>query len=402
MYLTLVNDGQLTFTASQKARLATHEVVFRTGLPNGVVLLRCANGRFWQVSESDSRIRADFESIPGVGDTACHFTTAMVREGVIAFRSVGNGKYVELYTDSFANSYSAIVSDLNQHCEVEVSVASDTALTLPRHLMFKSDNDKFMANYSERDVYWQKFHKSSSDLSCIYEVVLLLDGSLCLKSIDVDSFLKRSPNWIWAESTSPIADVECHFEPVKLGNAILALKSMGNYLYVKRYTDYWEDCLCAVGTDVDDPTTHLIMSEPVSKRTLSNICYLVDLAETSDIELLLVGEGAFENDTSNPVDLNVIVTLKQSVTEFKNWSNSFTFNLGVTAKFEAGVPLVEKASGEITVSGSYTHTSEFGTSTKNSVQFQTTYTVPKVPPGVTVCSFHSSIFFHVYNTDKQY
>lgn len=274
-----------------------------------------------------------------------------------------------------------------------MSAANDNALTLPRYLTFKGDNDKFMANYSESDHYWQKFHKSIADLSCIYEVAPLLDGSVSLRSIEVNRFFRLSPNWIWADSTSPTSNVECHFEPVKLSNTMLALKSMVNNQFVKRYNDYWKDCLCAVGTSVNDPTTHLIMSEAVSNRTLSKIRYLVELAETSDIELLLVGEGALQNDTPNPADLQVAVTLKQSVTEHKSWSNSVTVSLGVMTKFQAGVPFVGSVSGEITVSSSYTHTSEFGTSTENSVEFQTTYTVPQVPPGVTVCSFHSSFLF---------
>ncbi len=390
-YLTLLKDGQLIFTSRQKARLATHEVVYRTGLPAGVVLLRCANGRFWRLSESDSRIRADWESIPGVSDTACHFTTFMVREGVIAFRSVRNGNYAKRYPDSTspADSYSAITSGLDLQCEVVVSAATDTALTLPRQIMFKGNNEKFMANYSGQDHNWQKFHKSSSDLSCVYEVAPLLDGSVSLRSIDVNRFLRRSPTWIWADSTSPISNVDCHYEPVKLSNTMVALKSMANNQYLKRSTNCWKSCLSAVGNNLDDPTTHLIMSEAVSSRTLSNIRYLLDLAETSEIELLLVAEGALKNQTPNPADLQVAVTLKQSVTEHKSWSNSVTVSLGVMTKFQAGVPLVGSVSGKITVSCSYTHTSEFGTSTENTVEFQTTYTVPQVPPGVTVCSFHS-------------
>ncbi|CAM6053251.1 unnamed protein product, partial [Sphagnum tenellum] len=208
-----------------------------------------------------------------------------------------------------------------------------------------------MATYWERYCYWQKFHKSSSDLSCIYEVAPLLDRSLSLRSIHADRFVSRSPNWIWADSTSPISKVDCHYEPVKLSNTMLALKSTANNQYLKRYTDYWEDCLCAVGTTstVHDPTTHLIMSDAVSNRTLSNIRYVVDLAETSDIELLLVGEGALQNNTPNPADLQVAVTLKQSVTEHKSWSNSVTLlSLGVMTKFQAGVPFVGSVSGEIT------------------------------------------------------
>jgi hypothetical protein len=391
-YLTLRKDGLLTFTASQKERLATHEVVYRTGLPKGVVLLRCANGRFWRLNESDSNIRANWERIPGVADTACHFTTVMVRQGVIAFRCVRNEMYAKRHTQPLADTYSAINRNLDVHCEVAVSAASDTALTLPRHLMFKSNNDKFMANHWERHS-WQKFHKSSPDLNCVYDVAPLLDGSLSLRNIDADRFLRRSPNWIWADSTSPDSDVDCQYEPVKLSNTRLALKSMANDLYLKRYSDYWTDCLCAVGTSVNDPTTHLIMSEAVSNRTLSNIRYLVELAEPSDIELLLVGEGSLQNDTPNPANLEVAINLKQSVTEHRSWSNSVTFSLGVTTKFHAGVPLVASVSGEIRISSSSNHTIEFGRSTENSVEFGTTYTVPQVPPGVTVCSFHSSFLF---------
>jgi len=145
-YLTFLEHGQLTFTASEKGRLATHEVVYRTGLGAGVVLLRCANGRFWRLNEDDSSIWADWKSIPGVDDTACHFTILMLREGVIAFSCVRNGKYAKRYTDTVADSYSAIISSLDVDndvdCEVEVSAASDTAVTLPRYLMFKGDNDK--------------------------------------------------------------------------------------------------------------------------------------------------------------------------------------------------------------------------------------------------------------------
>jgi hypothetical protein len=214
-----------------------------------------------------------------------------------------------------------------------------------------------------------------------------------LRSIEVNRFFRLSPNWIWADSTSPDSDVDCQYEPVKLSNTRLALKSMANDLYLKRYSDYWTDCLCAVGTSVNDPTTHLIMSEAVSNRTLSNIRYLVELAEPSDIELLLVGEGSLQNDTPNPANLEVAINLKQSVTEHRSWSNSVTFSLGVTTKFHAGVPLVASVSGEIRISSSSNHTIEFGRSTENSVEFGTTYTVPQVPPGVTVCSFHSSFLF---------
>ncbi len=370
--------------------MAVHEVVYKTGLPDDVVLLRCANWRFWRLSESDSSIRADWESIPGVSDTACHFTTVVVREGVIAFRSVRNGQYAKRYTGgAYTDCYSAMISSLDQFCEVQVSAANDNALTLPRYLTFKGDNDKFMANYSERDHYWQKFHKSSADLSCIYEVAPLLDGSVSLRSIEVNRFFRLSPNWIWADSTSPTSKVECHFEPVKLSNTMLALKSMVNNQFVKRYSDYWNDCLCAVGTSVNDSCTHLTVIEAVEKRTLSSIRYLLDFAEISDVELIMVGEGALQNNTLNPTDLQVTVILKQSVTESQSWSNSVTVSLDVTTDFTARVPLVASVSGEITVGSSYTHTSEFGSTTENSVEFQTLFNVPQVPPGRTVCSFHS-------------
>lgn len=383
-YLTLHADqGQLTFTASEKMRLATHEVVYNEGLPDDVVLIRCANGRFWRLRDSDSEIRADWESIPGASDTACHFTTVVVREGVIAFRSVRNGRYAKRYTvSSLTSGYSAVTSSLDIHCEVEVSAADDTALTLPRYLMFKGDNRHFMAVHWERSYHWQKFHKSTADLSCVYEALPLLDGSVSLRSIEVDRFCRRSPEWIWADSTSPDSDVNCRFEPLKLSSTMLALKSMANNHFLKRYTEFWVDCLCSVGTSLNDSTTHLTLSEAVMNRTLSNIRYLLDLAETSDIELVLVGQGTMRNDTPAPADLEVAVTLSQTVTESKNWSNSSTFSLGVTTTFTVGVPAVASVEGSITTSSSSTVTTELGKSIESSVQFQTVFRVPQVPPGV--------------------
>jgi hypothetical protein len=66
------------------------------------------------------------------------------------------------------------------------------------------------------------------------------------------------------------------------------------------------------------------MMEAVKKRTFSNIRYMLNFAEISDIELIMVGQGALQNNTLNPADLQVTVTLTQSITESQSWSNSVT------------------------------------------------------------------------------
>ncbi|EFJ24370.1 hypothetical protein SELMODRAFT_415000 [Selaginella moellendorffii] len=74
-----------------------------------------------------------------------------------------------------------------------------------------------------------------------------------------------------------------HFEPVKIGKNVLALRSIENRRFVNRHTDYWKDSLnTAVANLNREQSARFTVSKPVGARNLTNIKYLLELAEMSE------------------------------------------------------------------------------------------------------------------------
>ena len=240
-----------------------------------------------------------------------------------------------------------------------------------------------MGDHYERETNWLKFDKDTPRLAVTHEVIPLLDGNVVVLNINVQKFWRRSPNWIWADVdklSNALNNIDCHFDILKLSSTLLAFRSLANNLILKRYTDYWDNMLCAIGSSINDKTTRLIVKEAAVSRKLFNIKYLLNLAEVSDITPVLVGSGSLFNDTDLTTDLQVQVTLTQSVSNSQTWSTSSTFSTSFTVGLTAGIPEVVAANASITISTERTISTEMGTTISNSLTFQTTYTVKDVPP----------------------
>ena len=240
-----------------------------------------------------------------------------------------------------------------------------------------------MGDHNERDIDWLKFNKDSPQLSACHEVIPLLNGSVVVRNINIQKFWRRSPDWIWADVdklSDALKNKDCQFDILKLSSTMLAFRSLANNRILKRYTEYWENMLCANGTSINDRTTRLIVKEAVLSRNLFNIKYLLNLAEVSDITPVLVGSGSMFNDTDLTTDLQVQVTLTTSVSNTYTWSTSNTFSTSITASFTVGIPEVLSVGASVSVSSERTFSTEMGTTISDSLTFQTTYTVKDVPP----------------------
>jgi hypothetical protein len=134
-----------------------------------------------------------------------------------------------------------------------------------------------VGNHWERDIEWLKFNKETAQLNTMHEIVPLVDGNVAVLNVNLNRFWRRSPNWIWADVTSlndALANRDCHFDISKLSSTMIAFRSVANDLLLKRYTEYWEDMLCAIGTTVNDANCHLCVHEAVQSRKLTDIRYL--------------------------------------------------------------------------------------------------------------------------------
>ena len=153
---------------------------------------------------------------------------------------------------------------------------------------------------------------------------------------------------------------------------------------LKRYTDYWSDMMCAIGTTINDPSARLRVKEAVLSRNFFNIKYLLDLAEVSEVKPVLVGSGSMLNNTNLTTSLEVTVTLTQEVSNSRTWSTSTTFTTSLTVGFSVGIPEVSSVNGSITVGTERSFSTEMGTTTTTALSFQTTFIVNDVPPRVEV------------------
>ncbi|KAJ7289048.1 hypothetical protein O6H91_07G022300 [Diphasiastrum complanatum] len=377
----------LTFTAQQKTRFATHEVVYNTDV-SGVVMIRAPNRRFWRRNDA-GYIVADREEIPDPSiaqDRACYFRVTGQASNMIVLQSLVDDLYLKRYTHTIRDGYCAITRTIDPWTTMQFTAADDTAITLPRYIMLFGDNKMYVGDHRERNIDWLKFNKPDERLSAAHEVIPLVDGNVMIRNININKFWRRSPNWIWADAdaSDALRKIDCHFDVIKLSSTLVAFKSKANNLFLKRYSDYWQDCLCAIGNNINDSTTRLVLSEALLSRRLFNIRYLLELAEVSNITPIIVGSGSMRNDTNLTTSMEVLVSITRTVSTSETWSISNTFSSSLTVGFSVGVPEVASVNGSVTIGHERTISTEMGKTAEEAVQFQTTYKVDDVPPRMEV------------------
>ncbi|KAH7424908.1 hypothetical protein KP509_11G030900 [Ceratopteris richardii] len=211
MYLALKSDGLLTFDSAEMTRLATHEVLYNVNDPNATFIVRSMNMHFWR-RDPANWIRADRSDAPSASDKSGRFTLARLESGKLAFRSAVDGRYLNRYILGL-HGYNAVEETRNQWSEVEVSDAWEHAVSLPRYIFLKGDNDRYLHTYYERGLNWLKFHGTDpGNLYGTSEVFPLLDGSIALYSTQTDRFWGNGGNWVFTDTTRSDyqGDTRCH------------------------------------------------------------------------------------------------------------------------------------------------------------------------------------------------
>ena len=93
---------------------------------------------------------------------------------------------------------------------------------LPKHVVFKGDNGKYMAAVSPPrtdHVYLQFYAEDALDARCrhIIEYTNDSDGTIRIKSYYYDKYWRLSPNWIWVDSSDTSTNNrDTLFQPVKI------------------------------------------------------------------------------------------------------------------------------------------------------------------------------------------
>ncbi|KAI5069611.1 hypothetical protein GOP47_0015912 [Adiantum capillus-veneris] len=282
------------------------------------------------------------------------------------------------------HGYAAFAATPDLWTPVEVADAWETALTIPRHILIRGDNGLYLHTANIRNIEWLKFHGSDhGNLYGISEVTPLIDGSLLLLNPQVQRFWRNSTNWIWADAirNTALIDTRCHFEPVRLGASLLALRSKFNNRFCKRLSDYWTDSLNAASDTTSDVTTHLRVSEATKSKHVFDVQYLLGLASTTDQNPIAVAFGSVVNNSSFQTDVTVTVTQTTDVSTSYTFSNSFSFSQSISTEFRAGIPFLAEGKVEVEIGFEQSFSNEWNTTSTRRLEFATSYLVKDVPPG---------------------
>ncbi|WP_170076018.1 hypothetical protein, partial [Paraclostridium dentum] len=124
----------------------------------------------------------------------------------------------------------------------------------------------------DRFNYLQFSSNDPNTRSTGHQIIPMNDGNVRIKSDHFDRFWRRSPNWIWADSSDTTArNRDTLFRPVKVDANTIGLINLGNNMFCKRLTaDNKVSCLNAADQSLSI-FARLLVQEQVLERTISNV-----------------------------------------------------------------------------------------------------------------------------------
>ncbi|KAG8090529.1 hypothetical protein GUJ93_ZPchr0011g26974 [Zizania palustris] len=302
---------------------------------------------------------------------------------VIRFLHAGQGKHVDLQSagvgDETADGQDS-KNDLDAYTLVDFGGQEKQ---LPHHVVFKGDNGKYLSGrvFEDRNVL-EYASDDKADETVINTTHYLSNGNVRIKNNHFGMFWRRSPNWIWVDSSDTSSDdPDTVFTVVQLGD-IFALQNKGNNSFCTRLTLGGKtNCLnAAVKTITTD--AKIEVEEPVFRREIYNVKYNLSKARIHDKKYLTVDRAAGDNNGSTNSKIKLSFTYKE--TEIRTWDSTLSLMLGVETKIKAGVPLI--ADGSVKLKAEFTGSYGWGSSIEKSIERHCEYEAD-VPPHtkVTVC-----------------
>jgi len=258
---------------------------------------------------------------------------------------------------------------------MDVAVEGDGIVKLPKYVVFKGDNGKYLAAYSFYSHEYLQFNSTDiGDNLVRHQVVEVGDGAgtVYLNCLYWNKFWRRSPNWIWADTvTVNSSNTDLLFRPIKVDDQRVALRCLGNNLFCKRLTTEGNtDCLNA-GTGSLEQTTILGVEEPVLSRKVHSIVYDMDNAHIYDFQ----PGSLFRATATNPSDKSTTLQVAYSYMTKKStsWKRAVSFKTGVKTTIQAGIPFVVE--GKVDISAEVTISTEWGGTEETQTTVTGTYTV---------------------------
>ncbi|KAL6607791.1 hypothetical protein ACP70R_040854 [Stipagrostis hirtigluma subsp. patula] len=232
----------------------------------------------------------------------------------------------------------------------------DAQMVLPTHVCFKGDNGMYLGAYVIEDHNYLQFSSDDFASPRVRNTIHTnSDGTIRIKNDHFSRFWRRSPNWIWADSSDTSSkNRDTVFRVLVLGDGKCALKNLGNNNFCKRLsTERKTNCLNAAVATVTKEA-QLEVHEPVLSRRIYNVVYRLKDAKIHGVKPRTMYSKTVANSTSRPHQSKLTIAYKET-TESK-WDSSVSWKLAVKTSITAGVPEITSGTVEIEneFSGSYT------------------------------------------------
>ncbi|KAL5204913.1 hypothetical protein ABZP36_009784 [Zizania latifolia] len=246
---------------------------------------------------------------------------------------------------------------------------------LPKYLAIKGDNGKYLKAYHYNHNYLQFAADDIGDSLVLNTTITNNDGTVRIKNELFGKFWRRSPNWIWADSTDTSnSNIDTLFRAIKIGD-YFALQNLGNNYFCKRLTlDGNTSCLNA-GTKTITTEAKLMLEEAVISRKIYNVDFDLSNSRIYGNQVLTMSKATAVNRTTE--NNTAKLTLAYKETSMSTWDSTASWKLSVTSTVKAGIPVIAEATVEVKneFSGEYKWGSSLEKTTEQQIEYEVT-----VPP----------------------
>ncbi|XP_030478529.2 uncharacterized protein LOC115695613 [Cannabis sativa] len=188
------------------------------------------------------------------------------------------------------------------------------------------------------------------------------DGFVRIKNLSTGKFWRRSPNWIWADSNKTEDDNSSEFRdtifwPVKLGDNVVALRSVANDRFLKGITqDGVTGCLNAAEEYMTNEVK-LEVVETLIERNVYDIEYHTEVAKVYNV---IEKDIVTSRNTSYTKEDTVTLKFSHKKSNSKTIGGSVSLKLGAKATLKLDV-IPTFLGGQIELSAELTGTVQWGT-----------------------------------------
>ncbi|KAG6398020.1 hypothetical protein SASPL_139470 [Salvia splendens] len=370
-YVYRKDDGSVADGESDKFNELVKIEVERSKTNNKRVHLRfCQKNRYWQKNEDDESIVA-VSTNPEEDTTKASctlFEPVQQSDDVVYFRHVQTGWRVMLN-----NSTLGFYVDKNSVGAPIGFVDWDTLVKLPKHVAFLGDNDKYLKAYKDNRNYLQFSSNDPNEILSGYEVSLMRDGHVRIKSDQWGLYWRMAWFSIFADSDDATAnDTTTLFWPVKIDENTIALKSTRANRFLKRLTDDGNDDYLHASLSNITKEARFKVQELVMDRRIYNVTFRMEDARIYNETPYVAGTTTVNNYADQ--EGSIAVSLKYTDTRSYYFTRSVSLTAGVTHTITAGIPGIGEAG--IEVSAEISTETEWNDTKAESVEVSATGTVP--------------------------